>query len=105
MSNPLKIRRNFQTYGVEGLIDRLPGPEGLHPNRVSQEVEDAILAYSLEHPTHGAQRSADELMLRGVQVSSGGVRGVWGRHNLLTKHERPLRLEETVTKRKRKLTE
>ena len=22
-----EIRRNFQTYGAEGLIDRLPGPE------------------------------------------------------------------------------
>ena len=100
-----EIRRNFQAYGAEGLIDRLPGPKGPHPNRVSQEIEDAILAYSLEHPTHGAQRTADELMLLGVQVSSGGVRGVWSRPNLITKHERLLRLEETATKRKLKLTE
>ena len=26
-----EIRRNFQTYGSEGLIDRLPGPRGPHP--------------------------------------------------------------------------
>ena len=28
-----EIRRNCQTYGAEGLIDRLPGPKGPHPNR------------------------------------------------------------------------
>jgi transposase InsO family protein len=100
-----EIRRNFQMYGAEGLLDRLPGPKGPDPNRVSQEIEEAILAYSLEHPSHGAQRTADDLMLQGVQVSSTGVRGVWGRHNLLTKHERLLRLEETARKRKLSLTD
>lgn len=89
-----EIRRNFQTFGAEGLIDRVAGPKNPHPNRVSAEIEDAILAYALEHPTHGPQRTADELLLRGVQVSAGGVRGVWSRHTLLTKHERLLRLEE-----------
>ena len=68
-------------------------------------VEEAILAHALEHQTHGAQRVADELMLRGIQVSSGGVRGVWMRNDLLTRHHRLLRLEETVRKRKIKLTD
>ncbi len=72
-----EIRRNFQVYGAEGLLDRMPGARGPHPNRVASEVEEAILAHALAHPTHGAQRVADELMLRSVQVSSGGVRGVW----------------------------
>ncbi len=100
-----EIRRNFQTYGAEGLLDRLPGPKGPHPNRVPQEIEEAILAHCLDHPTHGAQRVADELMLQGVQVSSGGVRGVWSRHGLLTKHERLLRLEERAKERKLELTD
>ena len=38
-----EIRRNFQTYGADGLIDRLPGAKGPHPNRVSEEIEYAIL--------------------------------------------------------------
>ena len=42
-----EIRRNYQTYGADGLIDRLPGARGPHPNRVSQEVETAILAHAL----------------------------------------------------------
>ena len=27
-----EIRRNFQTYGAEGLLDRLPGAKGPHPD-------------------------------------------------------------------------
>ncbi|MBT8335468.1 MAG: IS481 family transposase [Gemmatimonadetes bacterium] len=100
-----EIRRNFQLYGADGLMDQLPGAKAPHPNRVSDAVEKAILDHGLEHPTHGAQRVADELMLRGIQVSSGGVRGVWSRHGLSTKHERLLRLEETAKNRKLKLTD
>ena len=87
-----EIRRNFQLYGAEGLLDKLPGAKGPHPNRVDPEVEEAILSHSLKHPTHGPLRVSQELALQGVQVSSGGVRGVWGRQGLLTKHERLLRL-------------
>jgi len=100
-----EIRRNYQTYGADGLIDRLPGPKGPHPNRVAKEVEEAILAHALDHPTHGALRVAQELMLKGVQVSSGGVRGVWNRYELLTKHQRLLRLEKTVAGRRIALTD
>jgi transposase InsO family protein len=100
-----EIRRNYQTYGADGLIDRLPGPKGPHPNRVDKAIEKAILDYSLRHPSHGCLRVAQQLALEGVQVSSGGVRGVWGRHNLMSKHERLLRLEQTVAKRRMKLTD
>ena len=72
---------------------------------MSEEIEQAVLAHALEAPTHGAQRVADELLLGGIQVSSGGVRGVWSRHGLTTKHERLLRLEETARERKLKLTD
>jgi transposase InsO family protein len=100
-----EIRRNFQTYGAEGLLDRMPGAKGPHPNRVAQEIETAILDHALEHPCHGATRVEQELRLKGVQVSSGGVRGVWQRHNLLTKHERLLRLEKATAERKIELKE
>lgn len=78
-----EIRRNFQTYGAEGLIDRLPGARGPHPNRVAAEVEQTILDHALAHPCHGPMRGAQELVLRSVQVSSGGVRGLvapWASH-------------------------
>lgn len=95
-----EIRRNFQTYGADGLIDRLPGPRGPHPNRVAAEIETAILDHALAHPCHGPVRVAQELTLKGIQVSSSGVRGVWQRHALLTKHDRLLRLEKSTAERK-----
>ena len=100
-----EIRRNFQTYGADGLIDRLPGTKGPHPNRVTAEIEAAILDHALAHPCHGPMRVAQELALKGIQVSSGGVRGVWQRHSLLTKYERLLRLEKATAERKLTLSD
>lgn len=82
------------------LWDRLPGPKGPHPNRVSEEVEKAVLEHSLHYPTQGPVRVAQQLVLQNVQVSAGGVRGVWSRHNLLSRHDRLLRLEKTVREQK-----
>ena len=62
-----EIRRNFQTYGADGLLDRIPGAKGPHPNRVSEVIEKAILAYSLEAPTHGCLRVAQELAILAVK--------------------------------------
>lgn len=100
-----EIRRQYQTHGAAGLVDRLPGARGPHPNRVSTEVEEAVLAHCLQHPTQGCLRVAQELALQGVQISSTGVRGVWSRHGLLSKHERLLRLERTVREEKIAISE
>ncbi len=100
-----EIRRNYQTYGSEGLLDKLPGATGPHPNRVSEEIEEAILNYSMINPTHGPLRVSQQLNLQGVTVSSGGVRGVWSRHKLLSKHQRLLKLEEYHRETKIELTD
>lgn len=99
-----QIRRNFQTFGAEGLVDRVSGPKNPHPNRLDEAVEQAILDYCLERPSHGPVRVAHELALKGINVSSGGVRGVWLRHNLATKHERLLRLEKATQEKTTVLT-
>lgn len=81
-----EIRRNFQTYRA------CPGRrQGATSQLVSAEIEQAELDHA-QLPRRGV-RVEQELRLKGIQVSSGGVRGVWQRHNLLTKHERLLRLE------------
>lgn len=100
-----EIRRNFQTYGAEGLLDQIPGARNPHPNRVSEEVEKAILDYCMEYPTHGCLRVSQELNLRSINVSSGGVRGVWQRHKLLSRHQRLLRLEKHYRQEKIELTD
>ena len=63
-----RIRRDYQTYGADGLINRLPGAKGPHPNRVLAEIETAILDHCLDHPGHGALRVSHELMLKGTQA-------------------------------------
>ncbi|MDR7018632.1 transposase InsO family protein [Aeromonas salmonicida] len=69
----------------------MPGCKGAHPNWVAPEIEQAILDYSLTRPTHGPLRVVQELALQGISVSAGGV---WQRHDLLSKHDRLLRLEK-----------
>jgi len=88
-----EIRRAFQVGGVPALLEQRRGPRGPHPNRVAPEIEEKILAYALDRPTHGAQRVANELRLLGFDVSPSGVRGVWLRHDLETRTKRLLRLE------------
>jgi transposase InsO family protein len=75
------------------------------PDRVAAEIERAVLDHALAHPCHGPLRVAQELMLRGLQVSSGGVRGVWQRHRLPTRHERLLRLEQATAERTLELSD
>jgi transposase InsO family protein len=88
-----EIRRAFQVGGVAALVENKRGPRGPHPNRVSPEIEEKILEFCLKEPTYGAQRVSNELRLQNVDVGPSGVRGVWQRHNLETRHRRLLKLE------------
>jgi transposase InsO family protein len=89
-----EIRRNYQTFGAEGLLDKVRGAKSPHTNRVPEALEKAILDYCLEFPTQGCLRVSQQLILRGIHVGVGAVRGVWQRNNLLSKHQRLLRLEQ-----------
>jgi len=91
-----EVRRAFQVGGVQALVEQRRGPRGPHPNRVGPEIEARILAYGLDHPTHGVQRVANQLRLEGITVIPSGVRGVWLRHDLETRLKRLLRLEQAV---------
>jgi transposase InsO family protein len=99
-----EIRRNFQTFGADGLVDKLPGAKGPHPNRVSENIEKAILDHAVKFPTQGPLRVANQLQLQGIQVSSGGVRGVFSRNNLTSRIDRLLRLENETSHRKLQLS-
>jgi transposase InsO family protein len=87
------IKKTLQDEGVEGLLEKArtkPKPA----NRVAPEIEQRILAYSLEYPTHGQVRVENELKREGILVSACGVRGVWLRHGLEKKALRLKRLEK-----------
>ena len=100
-----EIRRNFQTFGAEGLIDKIKGAKSPHSNRVSEELEKTVLDYCLQFPTHGPLKTSQQLVLRGIHVGVGAIRGIWQRHDLLSKHQRLLRLENHYRENSIPLTE
>jgi transposase InsO family protein len=92
----------------------LGGEEALHEltrrkpnlaNRVSEQLEQAVLRYAEEFPSFGQHRVSNELRKEGVIISAGGVRGVWLRHNLHNFKLRLRALEEKVAKEGLILTE
>jgi transposase InsO family protein len=89
-----EIRRNYQAFGSEGLLDKARGPKNPHPNRATDEQEKAVLDYCIEYPVHGALKVSQQLILRNIHIGVGAIRGIWIRHNLLLKHQRLLRLEQ-----------
>jgi AcrR family transcriptional regulator len=69
-----------------------------HPRRprIETSVEKAILAAAFEHPGHGQDRVARELVDRGIRVSASGVRYVWQRHDIETIDKRVSVIESTL---------
>lgn len=94
-----EIKRNYKALGFNGLIDQQPGAKHPHPNRVDSQTEKRILDHALQFPLHGPNTVALSLNDCDHIVSSGGVRGVFSRHNLLHKDERLKRLKQAVIDR------
>jgi Winged helix-turn helix len=89
-----EVRRAFQVGGVSALVEERRGPRNPHPNRVAPEIEQKILDYALNFPTHGPQRVSNELRLSGTEVSPSGVREVWLHNGIETRYKRLMRLEQ-----------
>ena len=64
-----------------------------------------MLDYSLHFPTHGQIRTANELKKQGIQISAGGIRSIWLRHDLQVKSLRLKRLEAWAAEKENILTE
>ena len=67
-----EICHNYQTFGSQGLVDRLPGARGPHPNRVIDDIEAAILDHCLSFRKKQKLRPGDIL---GALTSEGGLEG------------------------------
>ena len=98
------IKSAIEEEGLEGLIEKSRKVPRIG-NRVSPEVERKVLDYSLEFPTQGQKRVANELMKQGIQISDGGVRSIWLRHNLQVVSLRLKRLEKWSAENEGILTE
>ncbi len=99
------IKEAIKSDGIQGVLEKSRNTPR-HKNRVAPEVEQAILDYSLEFPTHGQVRVSNELLRqKGIRVSGGGVRGVWLRHSLENKALRLKNLEKWAAQNTAVLTE
>ncbi len=98
------IREAIREEGLEGLMEKTRTMPRIG-NRVAIEIEEKVLAYCLENPTHGQMRTANELAKQGIVISAGGIRGVWMRHQLETKGLRLKRLEKWAAENMGILTE
>jgi transposase InsO family protein len=98
------IKQAIEEDGLEGLLEKSRRVPRIG-NRVAPEIEHRLLEYSLEYPTHGQVRVANELKRQGIQISAGGVRSVWLRHDLQTKPLRLKRLEKWAAENTGILTE
>lgn len=87
-------RRKLTLLELASDLDNVRGPRNPHPSRLSEELEQVLLDYCLEYPTQGSLKVSQQLLLRGIHIGAGSIRGVWQRRNLLSKHQRLLRLEQ-----------
>jgi len=86
------IKGAIEELGVDGLLAQARNKPRIG-NRVPESIEQRVLDYALEFPTHGQARVANELKQEGVILSPGGVRSIWLRHSLEKKNLRLKRLE------------
>jgi hypothetical protein len=68
--------------GGEAALTEISRKKLLLKNRVSEEIEQAVVAFATEQPAYGQVCVSNELKKRGLFVSPGGVRSVWLWHNL-----------------------
>jgi transposase InsO family protein len=99
-----RVRRAYEEGGLEALKEKSRRVPNLR-NRVSEEVEEAIVELALEDPSLGQKRASTELRQRGIMISPAGVRGVWLRHGLATFEKRLAYLEKQVAETGQVLTE
>src|SRR6056297_414590 len=87
------VKERYEQYGLEGLEDRVRSNPNM-PNQTPSWKEKKIIDYSLEHPTYGKARVANNLRMEGILISEGGVASIWRRHELTNTKKRLIALEE-----------
>jgi hypothetical protein len=80
--------------GGEEALQEISRKKPIEKNRVPAYIEDAVIVLAVENPALGQHRASQELLKRGIIVSSSGVRSVWLRNDLETFKKRLKVLEK-----------
>ncbi len=72
----------------------MPPIHNTHPQTTLPEVEEKIIATSLEHPSWGCTRLSAFLKLEGISVGSPTTQKILIKHTLGSKYQRWLKIEE-----------
>ncbi len=99
-----RVKSAYEEGGIEALKEKSRRRPNIK-NRVSEDVERAVVELALEDPSLGQVRASNTLRQRGTFISAAGVRCVWLRHDLETFKKRLRALEERVAKTGEVLTE
>jgi len=98
-----EYKKRFQMQGLEGLVD-LPPIHKSHPQTTPPEVVAKILEVATEEPMRGCIFISNHLKLRGISVSSPTVQKILIKHEMGSRYQRLLKLEEKALDKEIELT-